>query len=122
MALSKAFLNQQVEKAFGQMGDVRLTVTYTRVTSGAYDPATDSIINVTENVVVENCVGVRPNTREVEWFPADATTLKLLIAGTALPFAPTTEDYVTINGARWEVRRVSSVPGNSLWMVYIVER
>lgn len=121
MAISRAKINSLVKKAFTALGDIPLSITYTYVTPGAYDPLTDTLTTTT--VVVNNvkAVNVALKEQEMDWFPADINTQKLLIAAVDLPSTPTASDFVLIGGVRWEVRRVNRVPGESLYTLFIQE-
>lgn len=117
----KDTIKNAAKAAVQATGDLSLAVTYTRVVPGTYDPTTDSTTNTTtvyDNVPVVN---VRLSEREVEWFPADVVTQKLLIAALDLPITPSVNDIVTIDGAVWQVQKVNRVPGDSLWIVFIQE-
>ena len=121
MGLSRARINGLVKKAFTALGDVPITLTYTFVVPGVYDPATDAITST--NTVVTNvpAVPTKLKSNEVDWFPADVNTQRLLIAAVDLPSAPTTSDYVTIDDVVWSVRRITQVPGNSLYIIFVQE-
>jgi hypothetical protein len=121
MAISKAKINTLVKKAFNSLGDIPLAITYTYVTPGTYDPLTDTLTSSTVVVTDVPAVNVKLKEQEMDWFPTDINTQKLLIAAVDLPNPPSASDYVTIASVRWEVKRVSRVPGDSLYILYIQE-
>ena len=121
MGLSRAKINNLVKKAFTSLGDIPLTITYTYVTPGAYDPLTDTVTNATTVVSNLSAVNTKLKEQEMDWFPTDINTQKLLIAAIDMPSTPSASDYVTIAGVRWEVKRVGRVPGDSLYILYIQE-
>lgn len=109
-----------VKQAIALADDVRSTMTYSRVVLGAYDPVTDARTNTTTNyTLVTALVGL--SDMEVDYWPADIVTQKVLIASEDLPITPQVTDYITINAIRWEVKRVKTAPGGSLFVVYIQE-
>lgn len=109
-----------VKKAIALADDVRATMTYTRVVLGVYDPVTDTRTNTTTNYTLTTAL-VGLSNMEVDYWPADIVTQKIIIASADLPITPQVTDYVTINAIRWEVKRVKSAPGGSLFVVYIQE-
>jgi hypothetical protein len=117
----KDTIKNAAKAAIQATGDLALGVDYTRVVPGAYDPTTDSTTNVTTTFSDVPAVNVRLTEREVEWFPADVVTQKLLIAAADLSIVPSVNDIVTIDGAVWQVQKVNRVPGDSLWIVFIQE-
>lgn len=119
MALN-ARVKAAVKQAIALADDVRTTMTYTRVVLGTYDPATDARANTTTNyTLVTALVGL--SDMEVDYWPADIVTQKVLIASDDLPIVPQVHDYITINGIRWEIKRIKTAPGGSLFVVYIQE-
>lgn len=127
MALSKEKIAALVKKAFTTVGTtgpdaLGVTFTYTYRTSGVYDTET-GVMGFTD-VVVTDVPGILVNLKrqEVDYFPADIKTLKLLVAGPDLPTPPSLEDFVTFaGGARWNVKRTKDVPGNVLWTLFLQE-
>ena len=117
----KDTIKNAAKAAIQATGDLSIAVTYTRVVPGAYDSATDSTTNTTTTYNNVPVVNVRLSEREVEWFPADVVTQKLLIAAADLAIVPSVNDIVTIDGAVWQVQKVGRVPGDSLWIVFIQE-
>lgn len=121
MGISAAKISSLVLKAFQKTGDLRTTVTFQRLTPGAYDPSTGAVAVTEVEYTVTNAVLTAISGMEFEWFPADRNTQKLLIAAEDLPVTPTTTDNVVIGGTTWEITRVKSVPGVSLYILYIME-
>lgn len=121
MALSKAKINTLVKKVFTSLGDLPISVDYTYVVPGTYDPATDTMQNTGTTITGVPAVNVKLKEQELDWFPAEINTQKLLIAANDLTDPPSAQDYVTIDSVRWEVKRVSRVPGDSLWIIFIQE-
>lgn len=121
MAISKAKINTLVKKAMNALGDLPVAINYTYVVPGAYDVAADTITNSLLVVSGVPAVNVKLKEQELDWFPADINTQKLLIAAVDLPSPPQSSDYVTIGTVKWEVKRVSRVPGDSLYIIFIQE-
>lgn len=117
MAL-KGKVKSLAAKAMGIIGDLKETVTYSRVTLGAYDAVTDTRATTTNDTVL-GAVITNLSDMEVDYFPSDIVTMKVIIAAIDLPLVPEVTDYVTISGVRWEVKRVKRVPGDSIFIVYV---
>lgn len=121
MGISAAKISALVKKAFQKTGDLRTTVTFQRLTPGAYDPATGAVAITEVEYTITNAILTSVSSAEMGWFPADRNTQKLLIAGEDLPVEPTTTDNVVIGGVTWEITRVKQVPGDALYVLYIME-
>lgn len=121
MGISSAKLTSLVLKAFQKTGDLRTTITFQRLTPGAYDPSTGAVAVTEVEYTVINAILTSISGMEQEWFPADRNTRKLLIAAADLPVTPTTTDNVVIGSTTWEITRVKEVPGASLYILYIME-
>lgn len=121
MGISAAKLSALVLKAFQKTGDLRTTITFQRLTPGAYDPSTGAVAVTEVEHTVQNAILTSIAASEAGWFPADRNTQKLLIAAADLPVTPTTTDNVVIGGVTWEITRVREVPGAPLYIVYIME-
>lgn len=117
----RATVIAQVRKAFQTVGDLKQTVSYTRVVPGIYDPATDTTSDTVTTTEIE-VIPVALTDKELEWFPSvESATQKLLIKAEDLTAVPTLSDYVTIDGVKWEVKRTKQVPGGALYTVFIQE-
>lgn len=101
--------------------DTKTSFTYRRVATGAYDPATDTYtITNTDTALSLFMYGL--DETEVDWFPADWEVQKTIIhiddiGGTA----PDTTDYVIIGGVNWRINRVKTLPGNEIFILYLVK-
>lgn len=108
-----------VRDAMITIDDLAETVIYNQVVIGAYDPSTDQhtlTVTTTNNV---KCALVKLTEDDMDWFPANAVGQKALIPYLNLPITPSDDDYVTINGERWDVHKIKSVPGRSLHILYL---
>ena len=116
----KATIANAVAAARAAAGDIPILVTYVSVTTGTYDPATNTRTEtlVSKDIKVFN---VALTQTEVDYFPADRDTQKLIIVGTDISFIPKVTDRVTIDTVRWEVKRVKRVPGDGIFIVFIQE-
>ncbi len=119
MPISKALLNRAVTIAFNQTKEVQIAVTYHSVVVTGNDVVTDAIIDTDVPYGPIKVLNVKLTDLEVDYFPAGLITQKLLIKPRDLPVVPSESDWVDINGARWEVRRVKRVPGDAVWQVYV---
>jgi hypothetical protein len=108
-----------VATAFTQIGDLKETVTFVDVAPGAYNSATDTFGDSETEYTVQAPV-VSPTDRELSWFPAtDAATKKIIFQASDLAVIPALNDQVEIGGVRFEVMRVKSVPGASIYLVWV---
>lgn len=112
---------KQVQKALQTVGDLALTLTYVYVTVGAYDASTDTLSSTTLSYPDVTAVSVSLTEAEVDYFPGNRNTQKLLIAALDIGAPPKVEDYVLIEGTKWEVKRVKNVPGKSLYIIFVQE-
>lgn len=108
-----------VQDAITTIGDLSETVIYNQVSIGAYDPATDAHTITTTTTTGVKCALVKLTEDDMDWFPANAVGQKALIPYLNLPITPTDDDHVTINGERWDVHKIKSVPGRSLHILYL---
>ena len=95
-------------------------VTYVAVAvSDSYD-ATAGLPTVTPtsytNVPAAPC---RLTDEEMEWFPANKETQKILIAYLDLPIVPVASDYVTMDGVRWSVIKVRHWPAKAGFAIFL---
>lgn len=121
MAALKDKVAKQVQKALQTVGDLAVSLTYVSVTVGAYDVASDVLSTTTLSYPNVTAVSGALTEAEVDYFPGNRNTQKLLIAALDLEVEPKTEDYVLIDAVKWEVKRVKSVPGKSLYIVFVQE-
>jgi hypothetical protein len=98
--------------------DTVTSISYTHVTLGVYNPATDSRTD-TEDTVTFNTFVYNLKDSELDWFPADSHMQKILINRDDLNANPTTEDYVTIGGVVWEIASIKTFPGNVGYILFI---
>ena len=109
-----------VSKAMQTVGDLKETITYTRVVPGVYDPITDTTSDTVTNYTV-SVVLVQTTEWEQEWLQADRITQKILIAANDLAVVPNIDDRVTIAGQIWQVIKIKRIPGDGLWQVFVTE-
>lgn len=122
MPISAAKVAKTVQKGLQKLGNLRIALDYVAVVPGTYDPVTDAITTTTTTVADVFAVAVRLKEQELDWFQANLVTQKLLIPSLDLPaITPDVNDYVLISGVRWNVKRVSRMPGDPLWVIYIQE-
>lgn len=121
MPALKDKIAKQVQKALQTVGDLAITLTYVYVTVGSYDVATDTQTTTTLSYPGVTAVSVALTEAEVDYFPGNRNTQKLLIAALDIGAQPKSEDYVLIDGVKWEVKRVKNVPGKSLYIIFVQE-
>lgn len=118
---SAAQIKKQVQQAIAKTGDVAERVSYVSVVPGSYNPTTDSSNGVATTYLNVPCILANLNETESDWFLPDAVTQKMIVAALDLPVTPKCADYVMISGSRWEVKRFKTVPGKSVWLLYLQE-
>jgi len=117
MGLSATLLSG-VSKAFEAVGDVKKEITFHKVTLGSYDPATD----VRSDTVVDHTINVVESTiktTEQDWTEVLRDSKKLLFAAADVTFTPEPNDYVTMDGATWEIIKINAVPGDSEHIIFV---
>jgi hypothetical protein len=119
MALSDTLRNAYLA-AQSAADDAKTEFTYTHVMVGVYDPATDTHSTVTSDVALELFMYGLDET-ELDWFPADWEVQKTIVHATDLAALPDTSDYVTIDGVIWRINRVKTLPGNEIFILYLVK-
>lgn len=119
MGLTSTFRNA-AKKAFKAAGDVVRSVTYTEVALGVYDPAAGTRSVTATNYTVDALL-VGLTDREQAWFPADANVQKAIVPYYSLSIEPSSQDYFTIDGARWEIVKILTPPTKAIRVFYIQE-
>ena len=114
----KQTLEDAVDAIMTGLGDLTKSITYNRVTMGAYNPETDSH---GETVVATTFPAVfyREQQEDLTWRKVIYQHAKLLIPGSKVSFEPKQNDYVTIDGQRWEVFDVKKLPGDVAFILQI---
>jgi hypothetical protein len=117
----KATISKAIKGGFKSLGDIPTLFTYTSVAPGVYDPVLDETDDV--ETVYTNVQGLLTSLseEEVTWFPADRVTQKVILPMEGLTFDPKGDDYLTIDGVVWQIRRVKDVPGKSVAILFIQE-
>lgn len=117
MGLS-ATVASAVATAFTAIDDLKETVTFVDVAAGAYNSATDTYADTETTFSVQAPV-LSPTERELSWFPAtDAITRKIIFKASDIVL-PALKDQVEIGGVRFEIVRIKSVPGASIYVVWV---
>jgi hypothetical protein len=120
MAVSAAKIRTLVQKAVNtDIGDLKSSVTYTQVTVGAYDPTTDT--NTLTTTVHSNvaCALVKVSEQDLDWYPANSRAQKALIPYLNLPITPKEDDYLTIDGERWDIVKIKPLPGTPVHVLFL---
>lgn len=112
-------LNKLVQKAMKKVESLGEKVTYTSVVTGAYNPATDS--HTTNTIILTNVTAIFEKLlqNEIDSEIRNLVDIKILIAALDIPgIVPVVEDSITSGAKTFKVKKVDSVPGNSLWILY----
>lgn len=119
MALSAAKFRALADKVLSLAP--KKTVSYVHVAPGAYDPTSGAGVDVATPHTLQVFEGVL-NETEMGWFPAPDKVTKLISSyGTwaAAGITPGRNDYVIIDGAHWEVKRVRTLPTEAATILYV---
>jgi hypothetical protein len=121
--VSPVLLKKMVKKALDIVGTdpsgLQILVTYTQLTPGLYDPATDTMGGITTAYTSVPAMLVATKDEERDWINADVNSQKALIAYENLPIVPEQQDYLTIDGDRWEIKKMKMLPGTPVHILYI---
>lgn len=117
----KKLVSDMVTTAFEIVGDLQDTVVFKQRNPSTYDPVTDTM---TEPFTTTTFLGVfaRFRATEVDASVVTLTDAKLLFPADRLQTAPKVTDTLTMKGKNWEVHRIMSVPGDSLYKLHIREK
>lgn len=121
--VSPVLLKKMVKKALDVVGTdpsgLQVLVTYTQLTPGVYNPATDVMGGLTTVYNSVPAMLVTTKDEERDWIAADVNAQKALIAYENLPIVPEQQDYLTIDGDRWEIKKIKPLPGKPVHILYI---
>ena len=115
----KSTLQNAARKAISATGDIATKITYVKSVQGAFNVTTgltDDTLTTYTNVPALLC---RLSEDDMDWFPANLTGQKILIAYQDLPLESDDTDYVIIDGKRWNVHKRKEAPGFSLHIIYV---
>jgi hypothetical protein len=120
MAVSAAKIRQLVQKAINtDIGDLKATLTYVQVTVGNYNPTTDVVATTLVTHTLVKCALVKLSEADLDWFPANARGQKCLIPYLNLTITPKEDDYVEIDGERWDIHKIKPLPGTPVHILYL---
>lgn len=117
MASLKTLLRNAAATAVKALGDVPEAIVYVQVVPGTYNPNT-GLTPTTETSHSLSVPLVRLRDNEVEYFPAADKTRRALIPYLSLPIEPSRNDYITVGGVRWEIKKIRRVPTDALFVFY----
>ena len=121
MSLTDVFKNAYLTARAAADDAVIPALTYKQVTGLAYDPSTDQNVETTNDVALTNIFGYGLDEQEVDWFPADWEMQKIIIGADELGITPKDEDYVEIAGVTWRVKRVKRLPGDPIFILFLMK-
>ena len=114
-----SIISKQVQKAMKTVKSLARQITYTSVANGSYSPATDSVSTTTVTVPAVTAVFEKLYQNELDMEIRNLVDVKILIAALDLPgITPQTEDTVSDASDVYRIKKVDTVPGNSLWILY----
>lgn len=119
MSLSKTIKNA-VGSAFNAVSDLAQFGTYYATTAtGAYDDATDAVVETVS--IKTNVKMIKSSVRQTELDPElrGFIDAKILIASKGFDIKPTIDDRVDYGGETFLVKSVRTVPGESLWTLFV---
>jgi hypothetical protein len=110
----KDVLNAAVVTVISALDDIPKTVEYHSVTLGAYNPLTDTQLS-TEKIIICKGVVYRGKSENQDYKKTELNMTKVLIAGKVFQDAgvfPKSEDYLVIEGIRYEIRVEKLIPSD----------
>lgn len=119
MALSDTLRNAYLA-AQNAADDTKTAFTYRKVTLGAYDAATDTQA-VTNTDTSLNLFMYGLDETELDWFPTDWEVQKVIVHLDDLTDTPADIDYIIIGGVNWKINRIKHLPGNEVFILYLVK-
>lgn len=119
MAGMKALLGDLVKVAMDVVDDIKVTVTYTRVSSvDSYDANSDTVATTNTPIIFQALLSTKSDN-EYDYAKMPDDHLKLVVAAQDMPVFPTKNDKCVINSVTYEVKRIKYVPGDPLFIIYI---
>jgi RNase P/RNase MRP subunit p29 len=101
--------------------DASITITYVRVTPGAHDPVTDTVSTTTSSTTGVKAIETRIVEDDADYLVANTKMKKLIVPYNSLLFEPKPEDYVTIDGVRWNIHKTKTIPTHAIYTLFIRE-
>ncbi len=108
-----------VQSAMVALGDIKLTATYTKVTTGStYNPSTGTTDETTTEYSLE---GVQYSYAEenIDGVQVKRGDSKFLFESRLLDFDPSDNDFITIAARRWEIVKPSKDPADATWILQL---
>lgn len=115
----RADLQGAVSTIMTALGDLAQDVVFESVSVGGYNPTTDANTVTTTTV---NCTGFLYRKRETQVDTSKAVkyVLQVLLKFDDLdPIIPKESDYVTVDGVRYEVTDVKTIPRDSGYILTV---
>ena len=121
MAIAVNALLKRLAKQVIDDLDVHTAFTYVRSVPGSYDPATDTVTVANTSYAGLNGIETRIIEDDADYIVQNVKMKKLIVPYNSLLFVPTDDDYVTIDGVRWNIHKIKTVPGNAIYIFFIRE-
>lgn len=117
----KATVKKAVSQAIAAVGDLAAEIVYHSVTPGAYDVNTDTL-TTSEIVLSFKALVYKEKDESQDYKRTDLKESKVLTPSEVFDAAgvvPKNEDYLTINGIRYEIKSYKPIVGN-VGFIFIV--
>lgn len=120
----KATIAAGVEQAFAAAGDlVSLGAYHRRASTPVYNAAADTYTATMTDFANVRMVRAALTDEEREASPATVSDMKVLIPAADLPaIRPGETDTLDLDGVGYNVIKVKTVPGDSLWILFVREK
>lgn len=117
----RALVEQQVSNAMKIVGDLADVVTLVKRSEGTYDPDTGTTVPATVEYPGIRCIMPGFSAEEKDDEILILTDKKGLIARLDLPAGVEIEEHDELHqgAVKWDVRRILSVPGDSLYKLHL---
>ena len=121
MGLRTAIANA-VASGFNALGassadGLQTSITYTRVTTGSYDPLTGNTASTTSNTTLD-VVFYKVRDSEADGTKVQVNDVRVIFPQSRLSFEPNQNDYITLAGRKMEIIVVSRDPANATYTLY----
>lgn len=122
MGLKTAIANA-VASGFSALGSssadgLQASMTYTTVTTGAYNPALGKTTNTTTTSTFD-VIYYKVRDKEVDGIKIKINDIRVIFPQTRMANEPSQNDYVTLLGNKMEIVQYSQDPAGATWTLFL---
>jgi hypothetical protein len=116
----KSTIQQTVLGAMNALDDIPTEVVYHSTGAITYDPATRTPSETGgSDYTIEKAILVGYKSSEIDGVKILKTDQQLLIPGLSLTVTPKENDYVTVDGIKWDIEDFSIDPADAMWIFQV---